>query len=264
MSVSVVIEKSAEGPIFESEKEHNNENIKNTIEQLDNYVIEKEDSNNVGDISDKEKNKENENVDNKNLENLAMEELDNIKKEEERNEVSFREEGKEEINEDEEFSDFDIANGDNQDFQNFNFNFSTTRKEDEIDVEIPNSLKESKLEFLLRYLFYFYFLLLAYFYKLDEKTKFVERFIEKSKRTVDDLILRIERMFAKLSPRLYNRIVKDSEILGTLVILAVLHYNFHVEVTRGTKSNRNPAPKVYGDPTKECEEVKESKKLKVF
>ena len=243
--VNVVIEKINENKINEYEEEQDmgdNESMR----LWNHKTMEKEDFNMLNDTNNILDNKEHEedNVEDDNnkgidLDDLAMQELDQLKEEkkkEEKGGIPFHDEIE---NEDDEFGDigsFDIADSDNQDFQNFNFNFTNTKEE--IDVKPPNSLKESKLEFLLRYLFYFYFLLLSYLYKLDEKTEFVDRFIEKSKKTVDDLILRIERMFAKLSPGLYRKIVRDSEILGTLIILAVLHYNFHTEATKAKQNNK--------------------------
>lgn len=224
-----------------------NENLSGEKEQMEkqlsNETMEKEDINVISDNrNDVDSNEDNSS---KSLDDIAMEALEEIKeetnKEEDKKEVEESEsfpriEDKNEVNEvsekDEEFGDIDF------DEDNFEVNFDFKPKEEQIDVKIPNSLKESKLEFILRYLFYFYFLILAYIYKIDEKTEFVDKFIERSKKTVDDLILRIERMFAKISPKLYNRIVRDSEILGTLIILVVLHYNFHIEATRIREINK--------------------------
>ncbi|XRO77890.1 hypothetical protein ACO3VM_09435 (plasmid) [Methanocaldococcus sp. 10A] len=277
MGVSVVIEKSNENAIFGSEEELNKEGIDESMESWNHENMKKEDSNTLEDTNNILDNKEHEedagnvegieNVEDDNkgidLDDLAMQELDQLKeekKEEEKGGIPFRNEIE---NEDDEFGDigsFDIADSDNQDFQNFNFNFTTTTQKEEIKP--PNSLKESKLEFLLRYLFYFYFLLLSYLYKLDEKTEFVERFIEKSKKTVDDLILRIERTFAKLSPGLYRRIVRDSEILGTLIILAVLHYNFHAEATKAKQNNNKKMLLGFPSDLETKIDLKEEKEIK--
>ncbi len=266
--VNVVIEKINENKINEYEEEQDmgdNESMR----LWNHKTMEKEDFNMLNDTNNILDNKEHEedNVEDDNnkgidLDDLAMQELDQLKeekKEEEKGGIPFHDEIE---NEDDEFGDigsFDIADSDNQDFQNFNFNFTNTKEE--IDVKPPNSLKESKLEFLLRYLFYFYFLLLSYLYKLDEKTEFVDRFIEKSKKTVDDLILRIERMFAKLSPGLYRKIV-DSEILGTLIILAVLHYNFHAEATKAKQYNNKKMLLGFPSDLETKIDLKEEKEIK--
>ena len=168
------------------------------------------------------------------LEDMALDELDNIEEVDKPpssdKEEPFEDDDEEDYPEDDdEFREISISYDD----KNIP-NFEVVPKK--VNIKPPSSLKDCKIEFVLRYAFYFYFLGLAYIYKLDEKPEFVEKFMEKSKKQIDLLILRLEKTAVQIAPNTYKKIVENSEIIGTLLIAVSLHYNFHTLAMEYKKS----------------------------
>ena len=168
------------------------------------------------------------------LEDMALDELDNIEEVDKPHssdkEEPFEDDDEEDYPEDDdEFREISVSYDD----KNIP-TFEVVPKK--VNIKPPSSLKDCKIEFVLRYAFYFYFLGLAYIYKLDEKPEFVEKFMEKSKKQIDLLILRLEKTAVQIAPNTYKKIVENSEIIGTLLIAVSLHYNFHTLAMEYKKS----------------------------
>jgi hypothetical protein len=175
------------------------------------------------------------------LEDMALDELDNIGPEIEEvdkppssdKKESFEDEG-DYSEDDDEFGEISVS------YDDKNIPTFEVIPKKKVNIKPPSSLKDCKIEFVLRYVFYFYFLGLAYIYKLDEKPEFVEKFMEKSKKQIDLLILRLEKTAVQIAPDTYKKIVENSELIGTLLIVASLHYNFHALAMEYKKKETTP------------------------